>query len=74
MPKPKARRVDCECYAKALTRGDSTFTLVGQDKSAAHLVCLWIAENIETCPAPKLLDALETAISMRDRGKRKAAD
>ena len=70
----EGRQRDYRCASKAQARGDITFTLVGQDKTAAKMVCLWIAENIETCPAEKLYDALQSAIAMRNLDNRKDAD
>lgn len=65
---------DTRCFAKAQSRGDETFTLVGQDRSSPRTICFWIMENIETCPAPKLLQALYDAILMRSLSGRKNAD
>ena len=65
---------DAECYAKAIERGDKTFTLVGQDLSSPRVICEWIKENIETAPKRKLEDALDRAIDMRNRPGRKQAD
>jgi len=65
---------DQECYEKAIARGDSTFTLVGQDLSSPKVICEWIKENIETAPMHKLLEALDRAILMRNVIGRKHAD
>jgi len=65
---------DEKCFNKARMRGQRTFTLVAQDRSSPRTIAFWILENIETCPAQKLLDALEDAILMRDFPNRKAAD
>ena len=65
---------DYKCFERARERGQNTFTLVAQDKSAARVICEWIKENIETCPPDKLRVALEDAIAMRDYPNRKAAD
>jgi hypothetical protein len=65
---------DSECYAKAVARGDETFTLVGQDRSAPRTIAYWILENIETAPEQKLVDALHDALRMRATAKRKTAD
>lgn len=65
---------DQRCFAKAQQRGDETFTLVGQDKSSPRTIIFWIMENIETCPGPKLREALNDAIRMRSLEKRKPAD
>ena len=69
-----AREMDGGCFERARLRGDQTFTLVGQDKSSPRVICEWIKENIETCPAEKLVDALMDAISMRSNPNRKTAD
>jgi len=65
---------DQRCFAKAQQRGDETFTLVGQDRSTPKTICFWIMENIETCPAPKLIQALHDAIRIRGLKNRKSAD
>jgi hypothetical protein len=65
---------DNKCYEKAIARGDRTFTLVGRDISSPRVICEWIKENIETCPAEKLRRALEDALAMRDLRDRKSAD
>ncbi len=65
---------DNECFAKARKRGDQTFTLVGQDASSPSTICWWILQNIETCPAEKLRDALEDALLMRNTPTRRPAD
>lgn len=64
-----------DCLAKAKERGQITFTLVEQDYSSPHIICCWIAANIETCPKEKLFEALDKAIRMRDtKVKRKDPD
>lgn len=65
---------DAKCYEKAKARGDKTFTLVGQDRTSPTVICEWIKQNIETCPAEKLREALEDALAMRDLPGRKSAD
>lgn len=65
---------DRKCAARAVGRGQLTFTLVEQDRSNARTVAFWIMENIETAPSAKLIDALETALVMRAYDKRKNAD
>lgn len=69
---PNAR--DMNCYEKAMSRGQKTFTLVEQDMSSPFVIIEWIKCNIMTCPAQKLRDALETAIAMREFPKRKLSD
>lgn len=68
------RLSDAECFHRAQMRGQSTFTVVAQDRSAPRIVCEWIKENIETCPRAKLFEALSRAIEMRDFHFRKTAD
>jgi len=70
----KAKAMDGGCYERAKARGEQTFTLVAQDHSSPRVICEWIKENIETCPAEKLVDALLDAIAMRSNPNRKAAD
>jgi len=65
---------DNECHAKAVARGQQTFTLVGQDLSSPKVICEWIKENIETASREKLVEALLTAITMRETVNRKTAD
>jgi hypothetical protein len=65
---------DNECFRKAQERGDVTFTVVGQDRSSPRVICEWIKENIETCSEDKLHEALNRAISMRNKQYRKVAD
>jgi len=65
---------EVSCQQKAKARGDLTFTLVGQDISSPRTICFWIMENVETCPAPKLKEALDKALKMRDLAERKQAD
>ena len=65
---------DSRCHTKAKQRGQSTFTLVAQDKTSPRVICEWIKENIETCPPEKLRLALEDALKMREWPNRKDAD
>jgi len=69
-----AKTIDTGCFQRARRRKQQTFTLVAQDRTAAKVVCLWIAENIDTAPADKLRTALEEALIMRDHTPRKHAD
>ena len=69
-----ARKMDGTCFHKAVERGDSTFTLVGRDRSTPRTICFWIMENIETCPAEKLVDALQDALLARSNPNRRPAD
>jgi hypothetical protein len=65
---------DTQCHARAKSRGQRTFTLVEQDVTTPKVICEWIKENIETAPRQKLLEALDSAILMRDFPGRKHAD
>jgi hypothetical protein len=65
---------DRDCFQKALQRDQFTFTVVEQDMSSPTVICEWIKQNIETCPAEKLEHALAVAIKMRDYPRRKHAD
>lgn len=65
---------DSTCYAKARRKGEQTFTLRSQDKSAPATICKWITANIETASPEKLHEALDSALKMRDWKNRKAAD
>lgn len=71
---PAAHDDDLDCFTKARARGQQTFTVVAQDRSSPRTICFWIMENIETCPAEKLIDALKDALAMREHPNRKAAD
>jgi len=66
---------DNTCYAKAVARGERTFTLREQDQTASKVILHWIMENWATAPTSKLQDAFEDAIGMRDSTvTKKAAD
>lgn len=65
---------DAECFARAKSRGQLTFTVVEQDISAPETICYWIGRNILTAPPEKLRLALDRAIAMRDYPGRKHAD
>lgn len=65
---------DESCFRKAKKRGQRTFTVVAQDKSAPATICEWIKLNIETAPSFKLREALDAAIEMRFYKDRKDAD
>lgn len=45
----------------------TSFTLREYDKTSPMVICEWIKLNIETAPASKLHDALESALRMRNR-------
>ena len=70
----KLKEQDSSCYENARRRGADTFTLTGSDLSSPKVICLWIAENIETAPMHKLVDALQHALVMRATLHRKHAD
>ncbi len=57
---------DSNIHVRAKQRGQRTFTLVEQDASAVETIAYWILKNIHTAPGPKLHDALETCILMRE--------
>lgn len=65
---------DNSCSTKAAERGQLTFTLVEQDRSAAPVICEWIKQNIMTAPAEKLHAALDSALICRDFPNKKDAD
>ena len=56
---------DQTCYEKARRRGQRTFTLVEQDRSAARTVLFWIMENLNTAPQSKLEDAFEDVMGFQ---------
>lgn len=68
------RLSDADCFHRAQSRGQSTFTVVAQDRSSPRVILEWMKENIETCPPAKLYEALSRAIEMRDYPHRKSAD
>ena len=65
---------DTNVHAKAKQRGQRTFTVVEQDATAVKTIAHWIYLNIETAPAAKLHDALESCIAMREFPTKKNAD
>ena len=71
---PRLKEQDVSCYENARRRGHDTFTLTAGDLSSPKVICLWIAENIETAPMHKLIDALQHALVMRATLHRKHAD
>jgi hypothetical protein len=71
---PSDRLTDAGTFRRAQERGQPTFTVVAQDKSAPSVVCEWIKQNIETAPPAKLYEALSRAIQMREFHFRKSAD
>lgn len=65
---------DTKCHAKAKTRGQRTFTLIEQDVTTVKTIAHWIYLNIETAPAPKLQEALDSCLKMREFPAKKNAD
>jgi hypothetical protein len=63
-----------ECYQRAKSRNQLTFTLIEQDRSSVQTIAFWILQNIQTAPEEKLYDALGIAIRMRDYSAVKDAD
>lgn len=77
MPRPETEfncGKDVDVQDKARATGEQTFTLRAQDITSPKLICLWMAENIDTAPAEKLRHALEDALRMRIWPNRKRAD
>lgn len=70
----RAIAMDKACFHRAQERGQQTFTLVAQDKSAPKTILFWIMENFEHTPVEKLRDAFEDALAMREHPKRKHPD
>lgn len=66
--KDKAIKMDNECYRKAVSRGQQTFTVVEQDVTSPLTILEWIRLQIDKqgnlAPADKLLDAFEDCLSM----------
>lgn len=65
---------DTQVHARAKQRGQRTFTLVEQDATAVKTIAHWIYLNIETAPAEKLAEALDSCILMRSFSEKKVAD
>lgn len=65
---------DTKVHAKAKQRGQKTFTLVEQDKTAVKAITHWIYLNIEDAPEAKLREALEDALHFRKFPLKKQAD
>lgn len=61
------------CLAKA-AEDEMLFVLRGQDITSPYIVLEWMKLNFANCPADKLREALECALTMRDTPNRKAAD
>jgi len=60
----RSRKMDTECQRKAVERGQMTFTIVEQDKTAPETILAWIFFNLHTAPAEKLRDAFEDMMVM----------
>ncbi len=71
MPEPDR---DAECFHKARSRGQRTFTLVEQDFSSPKTILYWILLNFDTLSDEKATDAFEDALAMRRYPKRKNPD
>ena len=74
MPPTVTTDKDRGVFERAKARGQRTFTLVEQDRTAPMAIVAWIFCNIESAPAEKLREALDDAIAMREWPNRKAAD
>lgn len=70
----RAKTDDQECFQRAQSRGQQTFTLVAQDYSAPMVIAEWIKMNMMTAPPEKLVDALLDALAMREYPVKKRAD
>lgn len=65
---------DTNVHARAKQRGQRTFTLVEQDRTAVETIAFWIYLNIHTAPPEKLHEALDSCILMREFAAVKNAD
>jgi hypothetical protein len=65
---------DIEVFNRAQGRGQQTFTLVEQDRSAVETIAYWILQNIHSAPADKLRNALEICLKWRNFAAVKDAD
>lgn len=61
-----AQKRDMDCYQKAKSRNQLTFTVVEQYMSAPLTILEWVRLNFVTAPIPKLRDAFETALAMKE--------
>lgn len=64
---------DLGCFGKAIARGEPTFTVRGQDQTAAETVEFWAGLN-HRAPAAKIAEAMAIADEMRNWPNKKAAD
>jgi hypothetical protein len=65
---------DGKCFVKAINRGQRTFTVVEQDRTAVSTIAHWVYLNIHTAPPDKLHEAIDCCIAMRSFANKKAAD
>lgn len=65
---------DTQYHARAKRRGQRTFTVVEQDATAVKTIAHWIYLNIETAPAEKLHEAIDSCVRMRYFENKKNAD
>ena len=56
---------DTNCFKRAQSRGQETFTIVEQDATGPGTILDWIDRNFATAPDAKLRDAFETALRWR---------
>ncbi len=65
---------DHSCFTKAVARGEQTFTVRAQDKTAPATIAEWIKLNIYTASPEKLHHALDDALRAREWPIKKQAD
>ena len=65
---------DAECFAKAIKRGEETFTLVQRDPTAPDTIRHWAKLNEATASASKIKQALDTADKWDQYDKHRWAD
>lgn len=67
---------DKSCFEKAESRGDLTFTLVGQDVTSPEVICEWIKLNVQNpdIDDSRLREAFDKAMQMRHLKGRRWAD
>lgn len=53
---------------------EEIFPLVAKDWSSPETICFWLMLNMKSAPEEKLRAAFESAMRMRKRPDRKAAD
>ncbi len=62
----RSMKRDENCYTKAKSKGELTFTLREQDQTAPATIVDWIRRNWYTAPATLLYDAFMDALAMRE--------